>query len=86
MPGVFGIFYYRSLRPRTLASLRRYFPIPEAQLRTEWSAGIAPERSCARTLRALRALGITRFYLSNLGARETGARLASILAAANTDP
>ena len=54
LPGVFGVFAYRSANPETLAKLRRFFPVPAAELTKEFSAGATPEEICARTIRALR--------------------------------
>ena len=33
IPGVFGVFYYRSARPETLERLGRFFPVPARRLR-----------------------------------------------------
>jgi 5,10-methylenetetrahydrofolate reductase len=74
LPGVFGVFYYRSARPRTLALLGEFIPVPAADLAREFGAGAPPEEVCARTIRAMTALGARRFYISNLPlgrARET---------------
>ena len=66
MPGVFGVFYYRSAREKTLATLSRFLPVPVDELRAEFDAGASPEEVCARTIRALREAGAARFYVSNL--------------------
>lgn len=66
LPALFGVFYYRSARPRSLERLGRYFPVPAAELTREFEAGRSADDICLQTLRALRALGIRHFYLSNL--------------------
>jgi len=79
LPGIFGVFFYRSARPDSLRELGRYFPVPAAAVAADWAGGIRGEEICARTVRGLRGLGITRVYLSNLGSRATEARLDRIL-------
>jgi hypothetical protein len=78
LPGVFGVFYYRSANPKTLAVLRDFIPVPEAGLAREFGQGATPEEVCARTIRAMTALGARRFYISNLPLRRTHATLAAI--------
>ncbi len=65
-PGIFGVFYYRSANPKTLAQLQQFLPVPIDQLTREFAQGASPEEVCARTLRALRRAGIQHFYISNL--------------------
>jgi 5,10-methylenetetrahydrofolate reductase len=66
LPGIFGVFYYRSANPRTLAALKRFLPVPARALTTEFDAGASAEDVCSRTIRALLDAGATRFYVSNL--------------------
>ena len=66
MPGVFGVFYYRSANPRTLDSLAPFLPVPRAELVREFSSGATPEEVCARTVRALLKTGVRHVYISNL--------------------
>ena len=66
MPGMFGVFYYRSANPKTLAQLGQFLPVPVEGLIAEFAAGATPVDVCARTLRAMIDLGIRRFYISNL--------------------
>lgn len=66
LPGVFGVFYYRSANPRTLTTLQQFLPVPAEQLGREFEAGASPELVCARTIRALRAAGVRHLYVSNL--------------------
>jgi len=66
LPGVFGVFYYRSARPKTLSMLAEFMPVPVQPLTEEFAAGATAEEICARSLRTLRAAGVRHFYISNL--------------------
>ena len=66
LPGVFGVFYYRSANPKTLETLRQFLPVPVEGLTREFGAGATPEEVCARTIRFLREVGIRHVYVSNL--------------------
>lgn len=66
LPGVFGVFYYRSASPETLGMLSRFLPVPVDALRREFAAGAGPDDVCARTIRTLRDRGVRRVYVSNL--------------------
>lgn len=66
LPGVFGVFHYRSANPRTLRRLAKFMPVPVEQLSAEFAAGASADEVCARSIRALRQLGATRVYVSNL--------------------
>jgi hypothetical protein len=66
LPGMFGVFYYRSANPRTLEALKGFLPVPAEELRREFAAGDTAEDICARSIRALRATGVQHFYVSNL--------------------
>src|SRR5262249_4927460 len=65
-PGVFGVFYYRSANPRTLASLSQFLSVPAEGLTREFDAGATPAEICARTIRSMIDVGATHFYISNL--------------------
>jgi 5,10-methylenetetrahydrofolate reductase len=78
LPGVFGVFYYRSAKPRTLRLLRDFIPVPEEPLTREFAAGATPEDVCARTIEAMVRLGARRFYVSNLPLRRTHETLTAI--------
>jgi hypothetical protein len=80
VPGLFGVFYYRSANPRTLETLRRFLPVPVEALTAEFGAGATPEEVCARTLRTLTAAGARHFYVSNLPVTRARATLREILA------
>jgi 5,10-methylenetetrahydrofolate reductase len=80
VPGVFGVFFYRSANPGTLAKLGEFFPVPAEGLARDFAAGDSPEEVCAHTIRALRAAGADKIYVSNLGWRGAAQRLEKILA------
>jgi 5,10-methylenetetrahydrofolate reductase len=80
IPGMFGVFYYRSANPKTLDTLKGFLPVPVDQLRAEFDAGATPDAVCARTIRELSASGVRHFYVSNLPLGRAAATLARILA------
>ncbi|MGE0710880.1 MAG: hypothetical protein AB7N76_16200 [Planctomycetota bacterium] len=65
-PGLFGVFYYRSAHARTLKRLAQFLPVPAAGVTRDFESGLGPEEVCARTVRALREVGVDKVYLSNL--------------------
>jgi len=79
VPGVFGVFYYRSANLKTLSALRQFLPVPVEALAAEFAAGATSIDICARTLRALMDLGIRHFYISNLPASRASSTLSAIL-------
>jgi hypothetical protein len=79
LPGLFGVFLYRSANARTLEALQRFLPVPAEALTREFEAGATAEEICARTIRALVGIGARHFYISNLPLRRAPAVLASIL-------
>jgi hypothetical protein len=79
IPGVFGVFYYRSPNPATLTMLRQFLPVPVEGLSAEFAAGATPVEVCARTIRTLLDLGARHFYVSNLPLRRTAQTLNEIL-------
>lgn len=78
-PVVYGVFFYRSATPKTLAALSNFFPVPIGPLTAEFEAGDIPEQVCARTIRCLRDVGAEKIYVSNLGEHGAGRRLSRIL-------
>jgi hypothetical protein len=66
VPGMFGVFYYRSANPKTLETLRQFLPVPVEGLMTEFASGATAVDICARTLRAMMDIGVRHFYISNL--------------------
>jgi 5,10-methylenetetrahydrofolate reductase len=82
LPGIFGVFFYRSANPKTLAALRRFIPVPVDELTEEFSSGLTAEEVCARTIRTLLDAGVRHFYVSNLPGNRAAAVLPTILAKA----
>jgi len=67
LPGVFGVFLYRSANPKTLNRLRQFFPVPVEGVTQDFASGLTPEAICAKTILALRDVGVDKVYVSNLG-------------------
>lgn len=86
LPAVFGVFFYRSANPQTLATLQSFLPVPVEALTREFAGGASAEDACARTLRTLLDIGARHFYISNLPIRRAPAVLASILERAGIAP
>jgi len=80
IPGVFGVFYYRSANARTLQALQSFLPVPAEQLIAEFGAGATADEICARTIRELREAGARHFYISNLPLQRAALTLNNILA------
>mgnify|MGYP002623858301 CR=1 FL=1 len=78
-PVVYGVFYYRSANPKTLRTLGGFFPVPASEVTAEFESGASAEEVCARSIRALRAAGAEKVYVSNLGERHAGRTLKRIL-------
>ncbi len=79
LPGMFGVFYYRSANTRTLEGLREFLPVPVDELREEFVAGATPDAVCARSIRELTASGVRHFYVSNLPVGRAAATLERVL-------
>jgi hypothetical protein len=79
LPGIFGVFFYRSANPRTLAQLSQFLPVPVEQLASAFAAGATPVDICARTLRTMLDLGARHFYISNLPLLHAAPTLEAIL-------
>ncbi|MGE0450750.1 MAG: hypothetical protein AB7Q29_14350 [Vicinamibacterales bacterium] len=82
LPGVFGVFFYRSAKPSTLEILKSFLPVPAEALTREFGEGATAEEVCARTLRALADAGARHFYISNLPVARAQSVLASIVSMA----
>ena len=78
-PALFGVFFYRSANPGTLAALRSFLPVPADALAREFGAGDTAEDICARTIRTLTDAGARHFYISNLPVGRAQQVLSSIL-------
>jgi hypothetical protein len=79
LPGMFGVFFYRSANPRTLDGLKGFLPVPVEGLTKEFGEGATPEEVCARTIRTLIDAGARHFYISNLPIARARQTLASVL-------
>jgi 5,10-methylenetetrahydrofolate reductase len=79
IPGMFGVFYYRSANPRTLRALGQFLPVPVDGLIAEFESGATPTDICVRTIRAMADLGVRHFYISNLPLMGAPSTLAAIL-------
>jgi hypothetical protein len=79
LPGIFGVFFYRSANAKTLAALRQFLPVPVQPLIEEFGAGASAELVAARTIAMLRKAGVRHFYVSNLPIGKARQTLAKIL-------
>jgi hypothetical protein len=79
LPGVFGVFFYRSATPRTLRLLSGFLPVPVDGLTRDFGEGATAEEICARTIRTLMDLGARHFYISNLPIGRAQQALAAIM-------
>lgn len=66
IPGIFGVFYYRSANAKTLGMLSRFFPVPVADLKRDFDAKQSPDEICALSIVALLNRGVKNVYISNL--------------------
>lgn len=66
IPGIFGVFYYRSASPKTLGMLSRFFPVPVQDLKRDFDANRSPDEICALSIHALLNRGVKNVYISNL--------------------
>jgi hypothetical protein len=79
VPGIFGVFYYRSANPTTLEALSHFLPVPAGALAAEFASGATPIDVCARTVRTMLDIGVRRFYISNLPLLGASSTLSAIL-------
>jgi len=79
MPAIFGVFFYRSANPRTLATLSSFLPVPADGLAAEFEQGLTAEDICAKTVAALMSIGARHFYISNLPIGRAQTVLAKIM-------
>jgi 5,10-methylenetetrahydrofolate reductase len=86
MPGLFGVFYYRSANPKTLSALRSFLPVPAEELTREFAQGASADEVCARSIRALLSTGVRHFYLSNLPLGKAAPTLHRVMALAQSPP
>jgi hypothetical protein len=83
MPGLFGVFYYRSANPGTLSALSKFLPVPVDELTKEFAGGATAEDICARSIRELSEAGVRHFYISNLPLGRAAPTLRKIVALAS---
>jgi hypothetical protein len=86
LPGMFGVFFYRSANPKTLGALKEFLPVPAEALAREFAKGATAEDVCARSVRALIDAGVQHFYISNLPIGRAPLVLADILQRAGVQP
>jgi hypothetical protein len=79
IPGMFNVFYYRSASAKTLTTLSRFMPVPAKKLTEEFGAGLPAVEVCARTIRAMRSLGVRHFCICNLPMQDAWSTLSAIL-------
>jgi len=82
LPGVFGVFFYRSASIDTLESLGQFLPVPAAHLSAEFEAGLTAVQICARSIAMLRDVGVSNIYVSNLPVGRATSTLKEILSEA----
>jgi hypothetical protein len=85
LQGMFSVFYYRSASPKTLATLGRFMPVPAKGLIEEFGLGLTAADICARTIRAMRSLGVRHFCICNLPMQDAWSTLSEILVRANSE-
>jgi 5,10-methylenetetrahydrofolate reductase len=86
MPGVFGVFYYRSANAKTLKALHSFLPVPAEELTREFAGGASADEICARSIRVLSAAGVRHFYLSNLPLGKAALTLHRVVTLAQSPP
>lgn len=79
LPGIFGVFFYRSANAKTLQTLREFLPVPVEGLTREFGQGATAEQVCARSIRALMDAGAKSVYVSNLPIGRAQSTLDAIL-------
>ena len=57
-----------------------FFPVPAEEITREFERGDSAEEICARSIRALREMGVKRVYVSNLGYGRAASRMRRIRA------
>ncbi len=75
LPGLVGVFFYRSGSAKTLSRLKEFIPVPQDEISAEFASGASAASVCARTVRALADRGVEKTYISNLEAHRAGRRL-----------
>lgn len=78
LPGVFGVFYWRSANRKTLERLKDFIPVPMEGVIADFESGMSADEICAKTIRSLFEVGVTRVYISNLTTSKAADRLDAI--------
>lgn len=86
LPGMFGVFYYRSANRKTLTALSEFLPVPIDELTAEFDQGATADDVCARSLRSLAEAGARHFYISNLPIGRAAATLKRVIDLAGLKP
>src|SRR5262249_45385879 len=63
IPGIYGVFFYRTPNPKTFAMLSKFIPVPVAELTADFAAKVRPEEICARSIYALLQRGVKNVYV-----------------------
>src|ERR1700722_16599380 len=50
IPGIFGVFYYRTPNPKTFAMLSKFLPVPVTELQRDFATNVHPEEICALSI------------------------------------
>jgi len=66
IPGIFGVFYWRTANPKTFAMLSKFLPVPADELTRDLAAGVSTDEICARSVHAVLQRGVKNVYISNL--------------------
>lgn len=85
MPGVFGVFYYRSAKRATLERLSRFFEVPVDSVIADFESGLSAAEVCAASITALARRGVTNVYISNLHPERAPRQFKAIVAALPED-
>jgi len=78
IPALWGVFFYRSANRKTLERLSRFFPIPVEDILADFAEGLSPVELCAKTILALREVGASKVYISNLHPERAASQLKAI--------
>jgi len=78
IPGIFGVFYYRSANAKTLEMLSPFFPVPVEELKAGFHSGLTPIDMTVESIRSLLDRGVSNIYISNLPLDTGGQKLMQI--------
>src|SRR5262249_54803258 len=66
IPGIYGVFYYRTPNPRTFSMLSKFLPVPLGVFKEDFARKVPPEEIFARSVDPLVQRGVKNVYVSNL--------------------